>query len=184
MIRRGSSRFGCVVPSCSWWWFSEPSLVDSLGVFSGPCSWGFDGGNLCEPFVVIWVVIPLPNPWVKGLDFGVFRVLGLEEFLAGFLRFPLFGQVLVGLNLAMDSSWGVPIVPKVLFKPMERFGRSRLGFGGVDPWVLFIPSCPGYTGLTGALDRSDRCNLWWVFARVNVWVSLLLSCVAAVSSLG
>jgi hypothetical protein len=23
--------------------------------------------------------------------------------------------------------------------------------------VLFIPSCPGYTGLTGALDRSDRC---------------------------
>jgi hypothetical protein len=25
--------------------------------------------------------------------------------------------------------------------------------------VLFIPSCPGYTGLTSALDRSDRCNL-------------------------
>jgi hypothetical protein len=50
--------------------------------------------------------------------------------------------------------------------------------------VLFIPSCPGYTGLTGALDRSDRCNPWWVFARVNVWVSFLLSCVGAVSSLG
>jgi hypothetical protein len=50
--------------------------------------------------------------------------------------------------------------------------------------VLFIPSYPGYTGLTGALDRSDRCNLWWVFARVNVWVCSLLSCVAAVSSLG
>jgi hypothetical protein len=50
--------------------------------------------------------------------------------------------------------------------------------------VLFIPSCPGYTGLTGALDRSDRCNSRWVFARVNVWVCSLLSCVAAVSSLG
>jgi hypothetical protein len=50
--------------------------------------------------------------------------------------------------------------------------------------VLFIPSCPGYTGLTAALDRSDRCNPWWVFARVNVWVSLLVSCVEAVSSLG
>jgi hypothetical protein len=50
--------------------------------------------------------------------------------------------------------------------------------------VLFIPSCPGYIGLTGALDRSDRYNPWWVFARVNVWVSLLLSCVGAVSSLG
>jgi hypothetical protein len=48
---------------------------------------------------------------------------------------------------------------KVLFKSVERFGRSKFGFGGVDPWVLFIPSCPGYTGLTGALDRSDWCNL-------------------------
>jgi hypothetical protein len=50
--------------------------------------------------------------------------------------------------------------------------------------VLFIPSCPGYTGLTGALDRFDRCNPRWVFARVNVWVCSLLSRVAAVSSLG
>jgi hypothetical protein len=50
--------------------------------------------------------------------------------------------------------------------------------------VLFIPSCPGYTGLTGALDQSDRCNPCWVFARVNVWVCSLLSCVGVVSSLG
>jgi hypothetical protein len=74
--------------------------------------------------------------------------------------------------------------PKVLFKSVERFGRSKFGFGVVDPRVLFIPSCPGYTDLTGALDQYDRCNPWWVFARVNVWVSLLLSCVGAVSSLG
>jgi hypothetical protein len=67
---------------------------------------------------------------------------------------------------------------------VERSERSMFGFGGVDPRVLFIPSCPGYTGLTGALDWSDRCNPWWVFARVNVWVCSLLSCVAAVSSLG
>jgi hypothetical protein len=105
-------------------------------------------------------------------------------FLAGFLRYLLFGQVLVGLNLAMDSSWGVPIIPKVLFKFVDRFGRSRFGFGGVDPWVLFIPSCPGYTGLPGALDWSDRCNPRWVFARVNVGVCSLLSCVAVVSRLG
>jgi hypothetical protein len=45
-----------------------------------------------------------------------------------------------------------------LFKSVERFGRSKFGFGGVDPRVLFIPSCPGYTGLTGALDRSDWCE--------------------------
>jgi hypothetical protein len=42
-------------------------------------------------------------------------------------------------------------------KSVERFGRSRFGFGEVDPWVLFILSCPGYTGLTGALDWSDWC---------------------------
>jgi hypothetical protein len=63
----------------------------------------------------------------------------------------------------MDSSRGVPITPKVLFKSVERFGRSRFGFGGVDPRVLFNLSCPGYTGLTSALDQSDRCNPWWVF---------------------
>jgi hypothetical protein len=33
-----------------------------LGVFSRPCSWGFDGGNSCEPFVVLLPLIPLPNP--------------------------------------------------------------------------------------------------------------------------
>jgi hypothetical protein len=44
---------------------------------------------MCEPFVVLLPLIPLPNSWVKGLDFGVFSALGLEEFLAGFLRFLL-----------------------------------------------------------------------------------------------
>jgi hypothetical protein len=33
-----------------------------LGVFLGPCSWGFDGGNMCEPFMVVLPLIPLPNP--------------------------------------------------------------------------------------------------------------------------
>jgi hypothetical protein len=75
MIRRCSSRLCCVVPGCSWWWFSEPSLGGFLGVFSGPCSYGFDGENSCEPFVVLLLLIPLPNPWVKGLDFGVIGVL-------------------------------------------------------------------------------------------------------------
>jgi hypothetical protein len=41
--------------------FRSPLLVVFLGVFSGPCSWGFDGGNLWEPFVVLWPVIPFPN---------------------------------------------------------------------------------------------------------------------------
>jgi hypothetical protein len=45
-----------------------------------------------------------PKSVSKGARFWGFRVLGLEVFLAGFLRFLLFEQVFVGLNLAMDSS--------------------------------------------------------------------------------
>jgi hypothetical protein len=59
---------------------------------------------LWEPFVVLLPLIPLPNQRDKELNFGVFGVLGLEEFLAGFLRFHLIYQVFVGLNLAMDST--------------------------------------------------------------------------------
>jgi hypothetical protein len=72
----------------------------------------------------------------------------------GFFRFLLIWQVLVDINLPMDSPRGVPTIPKVLLMFVERFGRSRFGFGGVDLRVLFIPSCPGYIVLTGALDSS------------------------------
>jgi hypothetical protein len=98
--------------------------------------------------------------------------------LEGFLDSSWFDKfsVLEGFPI----SWGVPKIPKVLFKSVERFGRSRLRFGGVDPRVLFIPRSPGRTGLTGASHRSDRCNPCWVFAQVNVWVCSLLSCLAAV----
>jgi hypothetical protein len=55
---------------------------------------------------------------------------------------------------------------------------------GVDLRVLFIPTSSGHTDLTGASHRSNRCRLLLSFARVNVWVSSLLSHVAAVSILG
>jgi hypothetical protein len=50
--------------------------------------------------------------------------------------------------------------------------------------VLFILMSSGHTGLTGASHRSDRCRPVLGFARVNAWVSSLLSRVATVSSLG
>jgi hypothetical protein len=53
----------------------------------------------------------------------------------------------------------VPINLKVLLKSVERFRRSRFGFGGVDPRVLFIPSCPGYTGLTVLLTGLTGATL-------------------------
>jgi hypothetical protein len=39
----------------------------------------------------------------------------------------------------MNHPRGVPTIPEVLRKSVERFGRSGVGFGGVDPQVLFIP---------------------------------------------
>jgi hypothetical protein len=42
--------------------FSVPSFGDFLEVFSGPFSWGFDGDNFWEPFVVLSAMISLPNP--------------------------------------------------------------------------------------------------------------------------
>jgi hypothetical protein len=188
MIRRGSSRLGCVVPVRSFWWFSEPFLGDFLREILRPFSWGFGGGCMHEPFVVLFPLIPLPNPWAKGLDFGVFDVLGLEEFLVGFLRFLLIWQVLVDKNLAMDYPWGVPTIPKVLRKSVEWFGRSGVGFGRVDPRVLFIPRAQAtpvwpvpLTGLTGA--DPIWVLLGWTFGWVRccpvlllfrVWVSLEL----------
>jgi hypothetical protein len=59
-----------------------------------------------------------------------------------------------------------------LFKSVERFGRSKFGFGGVDPRVLFIPSCPGYTGLTGA-------SYMWDLPRVNCLTRVSLGLGAA-----
>jgi hypothetical protein len=34
--------------------------------------------------------------------------------------------------------------------------------------VLFIPSCPGLTGLTGVRDRSDRCRPLNCLTRVSL----------------
>jgi hypothetical protein len=89
-------------------------------------------GYMLEPFVVLIPLIALPNPWAKGLDFGVFGALGLEAFSVGFLKFLLILQVFVDQILDMEYPWGVPTIPKVLHKSVEWFGRSGVGFGGVD----------------------------------------------------
>jgi hypothetical protein len=100
-------------------------------------------------------------------------------FLAEVLRFLLIQRVLVDRNLAMECPWGVSTIPKVFFESVERIRRSGVGFGGVDSWVRFIPCCPGYTGMTGALDQSDRCEPFVGFASgelldLCLWVVLYL----------
>jgi hypothetical protein len=50
--------------------------------------------------------------------------------------------------------------------------------------VLFIPSCPGYTGLTGALDWSDRCESLVGFASGELLDSCVLGSWCCWSILG
>jgi hypothetical protein len=111
-----------------------------------------------------------PKSVSKGARFWGFPSSRVRGVLGGISSIPpfwtSFGEIKLGYGLLMRCSY----YPQSLVQVLERFGRSRFVFGGVDPRVLFIPSCPGYTGLTSALDRSERCNPWWVFARVNVWV--------------
>jgi hypothetical protein len=70
-----------------------------------------------------------------------------------------------------------------LHKSVEWFERSKFGFGGVDPRVLFIPSCP-------RLHRSDRCSwpvwpvwtLYGICLRWTAWLVCILVVVILVSS--
>jgi hypothetical protein len=120
----------------------------------------------------------------KGARFWDFPSSRVRGVLGAISSIPPFWTSFCGIKLGYGLLMRCSYYPQSLVPVVERFGRSMFGFEGVDPRVLFIPSCPGYTGLTGALDRSDRYNPWWVFARVNVWVSLLLSRVGVVWSLG
>jgi hypothetical protein len=152
MIRRGSSRLDCVSPVSPFWWFSEPFLRDFLIVVLRPFSLGFDRGCMHEPFVVLFLVIPFPNTWVKVLDFGVFLGFGKVVFLVEILKFLFIQRVLVDQIVVMGCPWGAPSIPKVLCETMERIGRSGSGFGGVDPRLVVHPELP-------KPDRSDWC-MW------------------------
>jgi hypothetical protein len=57
--------------------------------------------------------------------------------------------------------------PQSLVQVRGAIREIEIWIWGVDPRVLFIPSCPGYTGLIGALDRFDRCKPLWDLPRVN-----------------
>jgi hypothetical protein len=48
--------------------------------------------------------------------------------------------------------------PQNLAQVRGAIREIEVWFWGVDSRVLFIPSYPSYTGLTGALDRSDWCE--------------------------
>jgi hypothetical protein len=172
MIQRDSSRLDCVSPIFPFWWFSEPFLGDFLVVALRPFSLGFGGVCLHETFVVLLLVIPLPNPWIKGLNFGVFLGFGKVVFLVEILRFLLIQWVLVDQNKAMGWPWGAPSIPKVLCESVEWIGRSGSEFGGVDPRLAIHPELP-------RPDRSDRCKAPVGFALGECLVHVALGCGAA-----
>jgi hypothetical protein len=59
--------------------------------------------------VVLGAVIPLPNPRVKGLDFGVFPSSRVRGVLGGFSSIPpfwtSFGGIKLGYGLLMRCSY-------------------------------------------------------------------------------
>jgi hypothetical protein len=63
--------------------------------------------------VVLLPLIPLQNLGAKGLDFGVFGVLGLEVFLRVDFRLLLIEWVLGTELLDKGSPRGTPTIPKV-----------------------------------------------------------------------
>jgi hypothetical protein len=80
-----------------------------------------------------------PTSLRKGARFWGFRCSRVRGVLGRISSIPLdlasFGGQNLGYGVLMRCSY----YPKVLRKSVERFGRSRVRFGGVDPRTLFIP---------------------------------------------
>jgi hypothetical protein len=147
MIRHGSTKLCCVVPDCSWWFSRCVSGTFLLVIWWGKFVW-----TLCGSLVLV----SLPNLWVKGLDFGVFGVLGLELFLWVDFRFLLIKWVLGTELRAKGSPRGTPSNPKVSLWSVERIERSIGGRFEFSSRVEFFPTVQTKTGLTGFPNRSDR----------------------------
>jgi hypothetical protein len=88
--------------------------------------------------MVLLPLIPLPNPRVKGLNFGAFGVLGLEVFLRVDFRFLLIEWVLGIELLAKGILRGTPTIPKVSLLPVERIGRTIGGRVEFFPRAVFF----------------------------------------------
>jgi hypothetical protein len=72
-----------------------------------------------EPFVVLFPLIPLPNPGEKGLNFGVFVVLVFVVIFAELLRDLLILRVLVDHEVFLLS-------PKSCLDPWSVSGDREL----------------------------------------------------------
>jgi hypothetical protein len=131
---------------------------------------GFGGGCIyMNPswFFSLW----FPSSMSKGARFWGFRCSRVRGVLGGISLIPLDLASFGGQNLGYGVSMRCSYYPQSLAQIRERFGRSRVGFGGVDPRVLFIPRAQvtpvwqvPLTGLTSA----DSC--WVLLGRTFRWV--------------
>jgi hypothetical protein len=132
-------------------------------------SWGFVGVCMHQPFVVLFSLIPLPNLWEKGLDFGVFVVLGFFVFLAeksfGYSWFNEFWWTITWLWSAHEVFL---LSPMSCSNPWRKSGDRELDWSS-GPTGSVYPELP-------RLHRSDRCSwpVWPVWALCGIclgWVA-------------
>jgi hypothetical protein len=103
---------------------------------------------------------------IKGAWFWGFLLSRVKGVLGGISSIPL---ILAQFRWTKPCPWTDHEVfllsPKSCVKPWSESGDRELDLEELTRGLLFIPSCPGVTGLTGALNWSDRCKPF-------VWFSL------------
>jgi hypothetical protein len=80
-----------------------------------------------------------PKSVSKGARFWGFLGSRVRGVLGGISSIPLGLSSFGGPNLCYGVPMRCSYYPKVLCKIVERFGRSGVGYGGVNLLVLFIP---------------------------------------------
>jgi hypothetical protein len=88
------------------------------------------------PFVVLFPLIPLPNPWAKGLDFGVFLALGLEAFRWDFFDSSRFSKFWWTKSWLWSAHEVFLLSPKYCANPWSESGDREL-----DSWGLTRGHC-------------------------------------------
>jgi hypothetical protein len=138
---------------------------------SMPCGLGWR--CMHDPFVVLFLVIPLSNPW----DLRFFFWFREDVFLVEILQFLLICCVLGAQIMAMGCPWGTPTILKSHANQWSESGDRDENLGELTRGSLFVPSAQI---LTSALHRSNWCDLRLGFG-LNVPGCWIVSRLATVS---
>jgi hypothetical protein len=161
--------------------------IPFLAIFLERCRdlslWDLVGDVCMNPswFFSLW--FPSQIRKQRGSIWG-FRCSRVRGVLGGISSIPLNLASIGGQKLG----YGVPM--RCSYYP-QSLAQIRGAIREIGSWIwgswpagVVHPESSGHTGLIGASHRSNQCRRLLSFTRVNVWVSSLLSCVAAVPGLG